>query len=47
VRQCFDTLAQADPKFAAYTTRNMAFDIVELLGWLDVDNFKHDMISLA
>jgi hypothetical protein len=47
IRQCFDTLARdIDPKFADYTKRNMAFDIVNLLGWRDFANFKADLSSL-
>ncbi len=48
VRKCFDTLArEVDPKFADYTQRNMAFDVVELLGWRDFASFKADMLSLS
>ena len=48
VEQCFDTLArEKDAKFVDYKTKNMAFDIVELLGWKTVDDFTTDMQSLA
>lgn len=45
--QCFDTLAkEIDPKFANYTTQNMALDIVELLGWTTFTAFKRDLLLL-
>jgi hypothetical protein len=48
VKKCFDNLAQdIDPKFADYAKRNMAFDVVDLLGWRDFDSFKRDMLLLS
>ncbi len=48
VQNCFNALMNDfDPKFADYTIRNMAFDVIELLGWTDKDNFKNDLMSLA
>lgn len=48
VRRCFGALsAEIDPRFADYQNRNMAFDVIELLGWTDFDKFKDDMLSLA
>jgi hypothetical protein len=48
VEGCFHVLAaDIDPKFADYTTRNMAFDIVELLGWRDFNSFAADLRLLA
>ncbi len=48
VEQCFETLCkEIDPKFADYKTRNMAVDVVELLGWTDFARFGADMAALA
>ncbi|QJW94704.1 hypothetical protein [Frigoriglobus tundricola] len=48
VRQCFDKLkVDAAPAFADYTKRNMAVDVVELLGWTDFAKFSADLLSLA
>lgn len=48
VTQCFDDLAtEVDRKFADFTVRNMAFDVVELLGWRSYADFRNDMQSLA
>lgn len=48
VQQCFEMLVkEADPKFADYKRRNMAIDVVELLGWTDFAKFSIDMHSLA
>jgi hypothetical protein len=47
VHQCFDALANdIDPMFADYTQRCMAFDILELFAWKNVESFRHDMLSL-
>jgi hypothetical protein len=46
VETCFRTLAQEmDPKFGDFTSRNLASDVVELLGWRTFDDFKADMLS--
>lgn len=47
VRACFDQLKQAEPVFGDYTIRNMAFEVVQLLGWKDWASFEADMKSLA
>jgi hypothetical protein len=47
VTDCFERLQGASPDFAEYKTRNMAFDIVRLLGWRDYAAFEADMNSLA
>lgn len=45
VMACFQTLArEQDPKFADFATRNLANDIVELLGWRTFNDFKADML---
>ncbi len=36
-----------DPKFNEYTSRNMAFAVVSLLGWSDIPDFDRDMLSLG
>ena len=44
VQQLFNSLtANVDPKFGDYTTRNCAFDIVELLDWKTLGAFTTDM----
>lgn len=44
VRQLFDSLtANVDSKFGDYPGRNCAFDIVDLLNWQTIDDFKNDM----
>lgn len=48
VEQCFDKLArEVNPKFADYTSRNMAADVLDLLQWKDFDSFKQDILLLA
>ncbi len=48
VGECFDLLAsEVDPRFGDYRQRNMAIDIVELLGWVTVDAFEDDLRSLG
>ena len=45
---CFDTLAsEIDSKFNRYRTANLAFEIVNLLGWKSFSDFKTDMTQLA
>lgn len=47
VEQCFQSLANdIDPKFSDYRSRNMAFDVVELLGWKNFNSFEADMLSI-
>lgn len=44
VVKCFEHLAaNADPIFAEYKDRSMAYEIVSLLGWKTVDDFNRDM----
>jgi hypothetical protein len=48
VKDCFNSLARdVDPKFRDFTTRSMAFDIVQLLGWEKFSDFESDMLSLS
>lgn len=45
VVNCFRTLAQEqDPKFGDFANRNIANDLVELLGWRTFGDFKADML---
>jgi hypothetical protein len=44
VKKCFEHLAaNADPKFGEYTERNMAYEVIQLLGWKKKDEFMSDM----
>jgi hypothetical protein len=44
VVHCFEHLAaNANPVFAEYKFRSMAYEIVSLLGWKTVDDFNSDM----
>jgi hypothetical protein len=48
VDNCFDVLKnEIDPKYGDFISRNMAGDVVELLGWVDFDSFKTDLLSLS
>lgn len=48
VNNCFNTLAsEVDQKYSEYLNRNMAFDVVELLGWKSFCDFRRDMLLLA
>jgi hypothetical protein len=48
VRDVFEVLARdLDPKFNEYTSRNMAFEVVSLLGWRGFPDFGRDMLSLG
>lgn len=47
VRQCFDALAAADSRFVQYSARNMAFEVVRLLGWREYADYERDMMTLA
>jgi hypothetical protein len=45
---CFVTLArEVDPKYAEYRERSLAFDVVEHLGWRNVEAFNTDLGSLG
>jgi hypothetical protein len=47
VEKCFDSLKVAVPALSDYRTRNLAFDLVRMLGWRDYSVFKFDMMALA
>jgi hypothetical protein len=48
VRQCFETLAkEINVSFEDYQKRNMAIDVIDLLGWTDFAKFRDDMLLLA
>jgi hypothetical protein len=47
VKDCFETLEKADATFGDYLKRNLAFEIVQLLGWRDWETFERDMLSLS
>lgn len=47
VEQCFNTLAaEKEPEFAQYKTKNLAFEIVSMLGWRSYADFKNDLLSM-
>ena len=47
VEQCFNTLAaEKGPEFAQYKTKNLAFEIVSMLGWRSYADFKNDLLSM-
>jgi hypothetical protein len=47
VEQCFNTLAaEKGPEFAQYKTKNLAFEIVSMLGWHSYADFKNDLLSM-
>lgn len=47
IHGCFETLAKDDVRFADFLNRNMAFDVVELLGWKDFTSIEKDMMLMA
>lgn len=47
VEACFEKLKDVNPAFADYAVRNLAFEVIELLGWNDYGAFEADMLSLA
>ena len=48
VRDCFNALAaDVAPSFGEFTTRSLAFEVVELLGWKEYADFKNDMLTLS
>lgn len=48
VKRCFDMLAaDFDQLFTGYSARNLAFEVVRLLGWESYDAFARDLQSLA
>ena len=47
VENCFQQLAaNVDATFHDYPRRNMAFDILQVLGWREFSDFERDMLSL-
>jgi len=48
VQRCFDSLAaEFGDQFAEYRDRNIAFEVVNLLGWNSVENFSNDLLLFA
>lgn len=48
VKRCFDMLAaDFDQAFTGYAARNLAFEVVRLLGWESYEFFYSDLRSLA
>ena len=48
VRVVFEGLArEIDAKFNPFTSRNMAFEVVSLLGWRAFTDFERDLLSLG
>lgn len=43
---CFEALANADSVFGQYKYRSLAYEVVLLLGWRSLDNFRNDMMLL-
>lgn len=43
---CFKTLAETDPVFSQYEYRSLAYEIVLLLGWKSLDDFRRDLLLL-
>ena len=48
VKQCFDKLVrEVAPPFADYKKRNMAVDVIDLLGWTDFAKFRAELLFLS
>ena len=48
VHRCFEHLAEAsDAKFSEYRNRNLAFEVICLLGWSTTNNFSGDLLLFA
>jgi hypothetical protein len=47
VADCFETLKAADAVFGDYPVRNLAFEVVDLVGWETYGAFEADLLSLA
>jgi hypothetical protein len=48
VQDCFTALAaEVDQKFSVYRMENMAFNVVQLLGWRTFQEFSAGMMSLS
>jgi hypothetical protein len=47
VKVCFDLLAKdIDSKFSSYCVKNLAFDVVSMLGWKTVGDFKAELSAM-
>ena len=47
VEQCFNTLAaEYGSEFGQYKTKNLAFEVVSMLGWRSYADFKNDLLSM-
>ena len=47
VKECFSILkAEFGEQFAFYDERNLAFELVDLLGWRSFDSFKADLLAM-
>jgi len=47
VELCFNTLTSENgSEFGHYKTKNLAFDVVSLLGWFSYSDFKNDLLSM-
>ncbi|MDQ2942900.1 MAG: hypothetical protein M3R21_04420 [Candidatus Dormibacteraeota bacterium] len=47
MRRCFETLALRDPVFRDYEHRNMALEVVQILGWTSPEAVADDLLSLG
>ncbi|MFO0508830.1 MAG: hypothetical protein ACK5YZ_02375 [bacterium] len=47
VQRCLDMLAtDFGPHLTGYRTKNLAFEIIEALGWTSFDAFRNDLLTL-
>jgi len=46
VEKCFQALSALKSTFGDYNSRNLAFDVVELLEWKTFEAFRDDLLSL-
>jgi hypothetical protein len=45
---CFTALAsEVDQVFNDFRTRNMALDVIDMLGWRTIDDFERDLLSVG
>jgi hypothetical protein len=45
---CFTALAgEVDQVFGDFRIRNMALDVIAMLGWRTLEDFERDMLSLG
>lgn len=48
VERCFETLiADMGSKFGEYKTKNLAFEVVSMLGWRSYVDFRNDLLSMS